>query len=607
MMHKVVRKVLLVAMMMAHGATADERLCGVEPCNEVVIDFKEKKAQVKSLGAKVTQGNGLAVSFPKAGSGVILSAPDGQWNLDKYVVVAVDVKNTGSGPVSLTGHMNERPWSNSFLHIPAGKSGTMMMYLLRTKTMLRDRRKDQFVGMNGVPGGHISHWDVLDPQAVKTIAIRDIDGVSVGQSIVITAVRAVGKYGAITRDKEATYFPFVDKFGQFMHEDWPGKVKSVEDMKGRAATEAIDLGKNPASGNWSKYGGWAKGPKLKATGHFRTEKHNGKWWLVDPDGYLFWSHGITGVHFRAGTKVGDRKHYFMQIPKVFGDNRNIDFAKANLAAKYGDGWEDAVSDLSHRRLKSWGMNTIANWSEPKIYTMKRTPYTVAVHYGGGGKDALPGLLKTPDKFRAFVRRRMAAEKGVTTEDPWCIGYFVDNEIRWKRGMNADLYYKIVREEVKRVAPNKLYLGSRLHGHAFPHGSRQNIVAAAARYCDVLSINRYRFSPSDLVMVEGVDLPIVIGEFHFGALDRGMIHTGLRGVASQQQRAYAYEHYLKQALRHTHIVGTHWFQFREQNITGRTDGENYQIGFVDICDTPYQEIVDSARKIGRSMYELRMGN
>ncbi len=605
-MHKIIRAVLLMAVMITRGATAGERLCGTEPRDDVVIDFNAKMARVTALGAKVTQGNGLTVSFPKAGSGVMLSAPDGKWNLSQYVAVAVDVKNTSSGPVSLIGHMNERPWNNSFLHLPAAKSGTMMMYLLRKNIMLHDRRKQQFIGMNGIPGGHVSHWDVLDPLAVETIAIRDIDGVSAGRSIVIAGVRGVGQYGAINEDNEATYFPFVDKFGQFKHEDWPGKVMSVEDLKGRTTTEAVDLGENPAPGNWSKYGGWSKGPKLKATGHFRTERHKDKWWLVDPDGYLFWSHGITGVHSRARTKVGERRHYFMQIPKVYGDNRNIDFAKANLSTKYGDSWEEAVSDLSHRRLKSWGMNTIANWSEPKIYAMKRTPYTVAVHYGGGSKDALPDLLKTPDKFRAFVRKRMASEKGVTAEDPWCIGYFVDNEIRWKQGMNAELYYKIISEEVRRVAPDKLYLGSRLHGHAFPHGSKPYIVAAAAQYCDVLSINRYRFSPSDLVMVEGADLPIVIGEFHFGALDRGMIHTGLRGVASQQQRAYAYEHFLNQALRHPHIVGTHWFQFREQNITGRADGENYQIGFVDICDTPYQEIVESARKIGRSMYALRMG-
>ena len=40
--------------------------------------------------------------------------------------------------------------------------------------------------------------------------------------------------------------------------------------------------------------------------------------------------------------------------------------------------------------------------------------------------------------------------------------------------------------------------------------------------------------------------------------------------------------------------------------GRGDGENYQIGFVDICDTPYPEIIDAARRIGDRMYQLRSG-
>ncbi|MBT7304665.1 MAG: hypothetical protein HN849_34360 [Victivallales bacterium] len=585
---------------------ANEKLCGAEDVDDVVIDFRTKGATIKALGAVVTEGECLTVTFPKAGAGVLLSAPDGKWNWYRYVAVAVDVKNTGAEPVSLIGHLNERPWNNSFVHVPAGEAGPMIMYLMRKRSFLLDRRKEQFVGMNGIPGGHVSHWDVLDPRAVKTISVRDLDGVSVGQAVQILRVRGIGAYGAIPKAKEKAYFPFVDKFGQFKHADWIGKVKSTEDLQGRIAKEATDLDQNPAPGNRSAYGGWAQGPKLKATGHFRTEKHKGKWWLVDPDGYLFWSHGITGVHFRASTKVGERKYYFEAIPKTFGNQWKIDFAQANLAAKYGPDWEKATKDLSHRRLQSWGMNTIANWSEPKIYGMKRTPYTVAIHYAGYGKEALAGLLKTPDLFREALRKRLAKERDTTANDPWCIGYFVDNEIRWRKGMDANLYYKIVREEVKRAAPNKLYLGSRLHGHAFPHGSKPHIVAAAAKYCDVLSINRYRFTVSDLTMLKGVDLPIVIGEFHFGALDRGMIHTGLRGVASQEQRAYAYEHYLKQALTHPNIVGTHWFQFREQNVTGRGDGENYQIGFVDICDTPYQEIIDSARKIGQQMYELRAG-
>ena len=53
-----------------------------------------------------------------------------------------------------------------------------------------------------------------------------------------------------------------------------------------------------------------------------------------------------------------------------------------------------------------------------------------------------------------------------------------------------------------------------------------------------------------------------------------------------------------------IIGTHWFQYKDQPTTGRGDGENYQIGFVDICDTPYPEIVQAAREVAQSMYGYR---
>ena len=43
---------------------------------------------------------------------------------------------------------------------------------------------------------------------------------------------------------------------------------------------------------------------------------------------------------------------------------------------------------------------------------------------------------------------------------------------------------------------------------------------------------------------------------------------------------AYGHYVSEALEHPAVVGTHWFQYRDQMVTGRGDGENYQIGFVD---------------------------
>jgi hypothetical protein len=100
---------------------------------------------------------------------------------------------------------------------------------------------------------------------------------------------------------------------------------------------------------------------------------------------------------------------------------------------------------------------------------------------------------------------------------------------------------------------------------------------------------------------------MIGEFHFGALDRGMFHTGLRSTASQQDRAEKYGRYVRSALRNPYIVGTHWFQYKDQATTGRGDGENYQIGFIDVCDTPYPEIVSEAREVARSMYAYRLAD
>ena len=93
------------------------------------------------------------------------------------------------------------------------------------------------------------------------------------------------------------------------------------------------------------------------------------------------------------------------------------------------------------------------------------------------------------------------------------------------------------------------------------------------------------------------------------MDRGAFHTGLRAVANQEQRGKAYIHYLSEALKHPNIVGTHWFQYRQQHVTGRnnsgqTNQENFQIGLVDITDNPRIETVEAARLIGDNMYEFR---
>jgi hypothetical protein len=98
---------------------------------------------------------------------------------------------------------------------------------------------------------------------------------------------------------------------------------------------------------------------------------------------------------------------------------------------------------------------------------------------------------------------------------------------------------------------------------------------------------------------------MIGEFHFGALDRGLFHPGLVPTDNQAARAHAYREYVLGAVKHRQFVGCHWFQYEDEPVTGRSwDGENYQIGFVDVADTPYPELIAVSREIAARLYATR---
>jgi agarase len=101
---------------------------------------------------------------------------------------------------------------------------------------------------------------------------------------------------------------------------------------------------------------------------------------------------------------------------------------------------------------------------------------------------------------------------------------------------------------------------------------------------------------------------VVGEFHFGAVDRGVFDIGLIGVADQASRAKAYQNYVRSVLALPKFIGAHWFQYTDQPTTGRpSDGENGNVGFVSLTDTPYPELIHAAREVHGDMYEKRFGD
>ena len=154
-----------------------------------------------------------------------------------------------------------------------------------------------------------------------------------------------------------------------------------------------------------------------------------------------------------------------------------------------------------------------------------------------------------------------------------------------------------------VDPHHLNLGMRYASLS------SELLYEAVGVFDVFSINAYGMEPPDETVAEiaaRTRRPVMIGEFHFGALDRGLPSTGLRGVASQNERGIAYRRYVERAAANPDLIGVHYFILNDQEVLGRFDGENYQIGFVDVCHQPYRELVDSATRAHRAVYELKLG-
>ena len=160
---------------------------------------------------------------------------------------------------------------------------------------------------------------------------------------------------------------------------------------------------------------------------------------------------------------------------------------------------------------------------------------------------------------------------------------------------ADNYFSTVAAALKRHDPHHLYLGTRL-ASASPAVAR-----ACARWSDVVSVNYYGATPAERAALwRDLDRPVLIGEFHFGSLDRGSFWTGMTGVPSEADRGPAYARYLAAAVDDPAIVGVHWYQYADEPLTGRPfDGENGHLGFVSVADVPFAPFAEAAATANRA--------
>jgi len=126
--------------------------------------------------------------------------------------------------------------------------------------------------------------------------------------------------------------------------------------------------------------------------------------------------------------------------------------------------------------------------------------------------------------------------------------------------------------------------------------------------DVFSMNSYGYEVNARNLEAAwriTQKPVLIGEFHFGTPGRGLA-AGLLQTRDQEERGVAYRYYVENAAAIPALIGVHWFEWTDEPNTGRNDGENYNIGMVDVTDRPYAELVEAMKTTRQRLLAVHSG-
>ena len=459
-----------------------------------------------------------------------------------------------------------------------------------------NRRFDSFWLSTWGPFGDLKHVEALSvvmdyPLNEPTLEIRSVQ---------------------LSKDDAGSKFlepePYIDEFRQWGRADWPRKIKSRAQLEKELKQELKTLTGSDAFG-YCEYGGY-QATQARATGFFRVEQIDGKWWFVDPHGHLFLSTGSNCI-----STGGRRRRSGSSIPPP-------------------------GRSLVAQRMSAWGFNTVGNWSwfrvaedvDRKVYVVTfRAPRTEPVYLG------MPDVYS--EDFAGQVDEAAQVQCTALKDDPWVLGYFIGNEPPWpdresevvdmflngpdtatKRELQTFLaegdtpgrrvefvygmferYLTLIGDAIKRYDSNHLNLGIRFGG------SPPAEVMRMGKQFDVCSINVYEYEATTQIkrVYEATGRPIMIGEFHFGVAADGL-GAGLVQTANQIERGKGYRYYVEQAAALPGFLGAHWFQWRDQPVLGRFDGENYNIGLVDVTNRPYVEMVEAVQATHKRLYDVHAG-
>ncbi len=398
-----------------------------------------------------------------------------------------------------------------------------------------------------------------------------------------------------------------------------------------------------------------------------TADINGVQWLVDPEGKPFYSKGVNIVTPGKESKKSRAEQAYCWsnfYPSVGEWRKQVAGRLKEWGFNTLGGWSDSSPDLGLPLMVDLelGRNSHFHWFDPFDPQMEQktlekareltAPYRNLPQLVGYFSDNEVGwwnsplftwFLKAP--WENHTKRFLWQMIHDTYEGNWEAlladwspqGGARDFEDLKKAGASLKLraggngirlvdrfmsacakrYYELMYKAIHAAQPDALVLGDRL-----PLYYQQDAILAMGDNVDVISTN-YNVDVADgwvaPYFFEGLRKlsrkPVLVSEFFFAAAENRSgnrnetarnVHAKpghLMTVATQTERTWGAGNALLSFARFPNVVGAHWFQYCDEPLGGREDGEDYNMGLIDTANRPYEELTQDFKKLNSVLESL----
>ena len=399
----------------------------------------------------------------------------------------------------------------------------------------------------------------------------------------------------------------------------------------------------------NRYGSSTTLPRQEATGRFYVRKVEGRFYLVDPEGYLHHHRGVASLRpSKDGSgadnaafiqKYGDRANWLSEVQEelaaigfhssgafsspyddLLAYNRTNPEKPVLICPSFGflSQFKKKYKDLTYCSGDSdtaiclvlderWGTFCEEYISEGEVKKYLHNRHVVGIfsdneiNFSSQSKTNLELVLNSNNTehpvykaAKKFMEERGAEKVTASLNNDWA-------------GMLAELYYKGVKDALKKYDPGMLYLGSRLHGTP---KMMEKVVKAAGKWCDVISINYY--SKWNVEAVDHVSkwaewapkTPFMITEFYTKGYDSELPNSAGAGwiVPTQKERAFAYQHFTLGLIEAKNCVGWHWFKYQDDDIVEYGEKASNK-GLYDKDYNIFPWLAEYARILNYNVYRL----